>query len=50
MGGILDRKGHCVVCVAEGAGQDLFTKDGATVTDASGNAILKVGVRVFSGG
>jgi 6-phosphofructokinase 1 len=42
--GILDRKGHCVVCVAEGAGQDLFAgEDGKRGTDASGNAILKVG-------
>ncbi|KAI8467582.1 MAG: phosphofructokinase family protein [Monoraphidium minutum] len=41
VGAILDRKGHCVVCVAEGAGQDLFNKEGGGGTDASGNAILK---------
>ena len=41
VGGILDRKGHCVVCVAEGAGQDLFSRGpGGGATDASGNAIL----------
>ncbi|KIZ06337.1 hypothetical protein MNEG_1619 [Monoraphidium neglectum] len=41
VGSILDRKGHCVICVAEGAGQDLFCKEGVAPTDASGNAILK---------
>ncbi|KAL5206348.1 hypothetical protein ABZP36_034557 [Zizania latifolia] len=35
---LLKRKGFCVVCVAEGAGQDLLQKSNAT--DASGNAIL----------
>ncbi|KAI8470369.1 MAG: phosphofructokinase family protein [Monoraphidium minutum] len=37
---VLDRKGHAVVCVAEGAGQDLFAAGGSHATDASGNAIL----------
>ena len=38
--GILNRKDCCVVCVAEGAGQDVL--DGAAGgTDASGNPILK---------
>ena len=36
--GILRDKGHCVVCVAEGAGQDIV--DGHVATDASGNPIL----------
>ncbi|MEO2193244.1 MAG: 6-phosphofructokinase, partial [bacterium] len=36
--GILRAKGHCVVCVAEGAGQD--TVDGHPATDLSGNPIL----------
>eukprot|EP00879_Flechtneria_rotunda_P016064 GHRR01016804.1.p1 GENE.GHRR01016804.1~~GHRR01016804.1.p1 ORF type:complete len:314 (+),score=95.07 GHRR01016804.1:953-1894(+) len=36
---ILEKKGHCVVCVAEGAGQDILAA-GTTATDASGNAIL----------
>jgi len=53
VGGVLDRKGHCVVCVAEGAGQDLPALNGSGAatsaaggaapgakTDASGNAIL----------
>nr|QKY14905.1 6-phosphofructokinase 5 (PFK5) [Polytomella parva] len=38
--GVLRTKGHCVVCVAEGAGQDLLA-DGGHNTDASGNPILK---------
>lgn len=37
--GVLEKKGHCVVCVAEGAGQDILAA-GSTATDASGNAIL----------
>lgn len=37
---ILAAKDHCVICVAEGAGQDIV-QDGATGTDASGNPILK---------
>ncbi|KIZ06381.1 hypothetical protein MNEG_1568 [Monoraphidium neglectum] len=41
VGSILDRKGHCVICVAEGAGQDLVNQEGKGGTDASGNAILK---------
>lgn len=37
---ILDKKDYCVLCVAEGAGQDVL--DGAEgATDASGNPILK---------
>lgn len=36
---IMDRKGHCVVCVAEGAGQDMMQAAGGT--DASGNPILQ---------
>eukprot|EP00878_Enallax_costatus_P026524 GHUV01028469.1.p1 GENE.GHUV01028469.1~~GHUV01028469.1.p1 ORF type:complete len:186 (+),score=52.02 GHUV01028469.1:425-982(+) len=36
---ILEKKGHAVVCVAEGAGQDILAA-GSTATDASGNAIL----------
>ncbi|CAM0951368.1 unnamed protein product [Alopecurus aequalis] len=35
---LLKTKGFCVVCVAEGAGQDLLQKSNAT--DASGNVIL----------
>ncbi|KAF0915417.1 hypothetical protein E2562_036112, partial [Oryza meyeriana var. granulata] len=35
---LLGKKGFCVVCVAEGAGQDLLQKSNAT--DASGNVIL----------
>jgi 6-phosphofructokinase 1 len=35
---LLEKKGFCVVCVAEGAGQDLLQKSNAT--DASGNVIL----------
>jgi 6-phosphofructokinase 1 len=39
---VLKAKNHCVVCVAEGAGQDLLVNDGSTDgTDASGNPILK---------
>ncbi|KAG2435483.1 hypothetical protein HYH02_011778 [Chlamydomonas schloesseri] len=37
---IFEKQGHCVVCVAEGAGQDLLTSGGAGGTDASGNPIL----------
>jgi 6-phosphofructokinase 1 len=41
--GVITTKGHCVVCVAEGAGQDLLEDDAASShgTDASGNPILK---------
>ncbi|KAF8067362.1 PFK5 [Scenedesmus sp. PABB004] len=42
--GVLEAKGHCVVCVAEGAGQDLLEDDSIANnhgTDASGNPILK---------
>ncbi|KAG2643419.1 hypothetical protein PVAP13_2KG032700 [Panicum virgatum] len=35
---LLNTKGFCVICVAEGAGQDLLQKSNAT--DASGNVIL----------
>ena len=48
---VLDRQGHCVVCVAEGAGQDLARSPGlggngngsgaGAGTDASGNPILE---------
>ena len=37
---VLDAKSYCVLCVAEGAGQDAM-EDGQTGTDASGNPILK---------
>jgi hypothetical protein len=37
---VLDSKGHCVVCIAEGAGQDILDA-GEKATDASGNAILQ---------
>ncbi|KAK9808540.1 hypothetical protein WJX73_006509 [Symbiochloris irregularis] len=36
---VMDRKGHAVVCVAEGAGQDMMQAKGGT--DASGNPILQ---------
>ncbi|GLC45531.1 hypothetical protein PLESTB_001203600 [Pleodorina starrii] len=39
--GAIKAKGHCVVCVAEGAGQDLLEDGGQHGTDASGNPILK---------
>ena len=44
---VLDRQGDCVVCVAEGAGQDLTRTGGGNgaahggATDASGNPILE---------
>ncbi|GAB4815012.1 hypothetical protein N2152v2_002058 [Parachlorella kessleri] len=37
---VLQEKGHAVVCVAEGAGQDILST-GEHRTDASGNPILK---------
>lgn len=37
---ILGRKGHAVVCVAEGAGQTLLANSHSHSTDASGNPIL----------
>lgn len=42
LGSVLDRQGHAVVCVAEGAGQDLLAAQGkgGTGTDASGNPVL----------
>eukprot|EP00879_Flechtneria_rotunda_P013593 GHRR01014199.1.p1 GENE.GHRR01014199.1~~GHRR01014199.1.p1 ORF type:complete len:431 (+),score=144.29 GHRR01014199.1:565-1857(+) len=42
--GVIANKGHCVVCVAEGAGQNLLEDDSKANnagTDASGNPILK---------
>jgi hypothetical protein len=44
---VLKKKGHAVVCVAEGAGQDLLEEEGGNgATDASGNPILKdIGAR-----
>lgn len=41
VGKILEAKDYCVVCVAEGAGQDVLDGDGNSGTDASGNPILK---------
>lgn len=39
---ILNKKGHVVICVAEGAGQDMLAKSGAHQGfDASGNPILQ---------
>eukprot|EP00877_Chromochloris_zofingiensis_P003270 jgi/Chrzof1/12944/Cz07g13120.t1_PFK2[v5.2] len=39
---VLEQKGHAVVCVAEGAGQDLLEDEAQNgATDASGNPILK---------
>mmetsp|Transcript_34610 Transcript_34610/g.76908 ORF Transcript_34610/g.76908 Transcript_34610/m.76908 type:complete len:538 (-) Transcript_34610:484-2097(-) len=38
---VFERKGHAVVCVAEGAGQDILHLDGNMGTDASGNPILE---------
>ncbi|KAK9831834.1 hypothetical protein WJX81_000048 [Elliptochloris bilobata] len=37
--GVLQARGHCVICVAEGAGQDLVAS-GEHARDASGNPIL----------
>lgn len=40
---IMDRKGHCVVCVAEGAGQAMMSDHSNGIhlaSDASGNPIL----------
>lgn len=37
---VLSEKGHAVICVAEGAGQDILAT-GEQRTDASGNPILK---------
>ena len=50
---LLEKKGHAVVCVAEGAGQDLLdAEDDGSGTDASGNPVLKgcVGCGVACGG
>ncbi|EFN55932.1 hypothetical protein CHLNCDRAFT_145205 [Chlorella variabilis] len=38
---IMDRKDYCVICVAEGAGQDIMDSSGPKGTDASGNPILQ---------
>jgi len=38
---VLDAKGYCVVCVAEGAGQELLDEANGGTTDASGNPILQ---------
>jgi len=39
---VMRQKGHCVLCVAEGAGQNLVEEgQGSLGTDASGNPILK---------
>ncbi|KAG2484165.1 hypothetical protein HYH03_016979 [Edaphochlamys debaryana] len=41
LGAVIDRKGHAVVCVAEGAGQDLISAaQGAPAKDALGNPVL----------
>ena len=38
---VFEKKGHCVMCVAEGAGQDVLAlSEGSGGTDASGNPIL----------
>ena len=37
---VMAKKGNCIVCVAEGAGQDLARAHTNHVTDASGNPIL----------
>ena len=37
---VMKRKGHCVVCIAEGAGQDII-QNGHAGTDKSGNPILR---------
>ena len=37
---VMKRKGHCVICIAEGAGQDIV-QHGHAGTDKSGNPILK---------
>lgn len=37
----LKRRNHAVICIAEGAGQDLIQKQGEARHDASGNVILE---------
>ena len=37
---VIKRKGYCVVCIAEGAGQDII-QHGHAATDKSGNPILR---------
>ena len=50
----LDAKHHCVIVVAEGAGQNLFDKERDILTDASGNVLhedigvyLKIKIKQF---
>ena len=44
---ILDAKDYCVVCVAEGAGQDILSHGDGAPTEASGNPILQdIGVHL----
>lgn len=38
---VFEKKGHCVICVAEGAGQNILHTHGNPTTDASGNPILQ---------
>lgn len=38
---VMKRQGHCVICLAEGAGQDILNADDTPTTDASGNPILQ---------
>ncbi|KAI3436493.1 hypothetical protein D9Q98_005910 [Chlorella vulgaris] len=38
---IMDKKGHCVLCVAEGAGQDMIEINGEQGVDETGRPILK---------
>lgn len=46
----LERRGHAVVVVAEGAGQDLLQADGTREVDASGNVKLKdIGIYLRDG-
>ena len=37
---VMRRKGYCVVCIAEGAGQEIM-QHGQAATDKSGNPILR---------
>ena len=37
---VMAKKGNCIVCVAEGAGQELARQHSNQNTDASGNPIL----------
>jgi len=38
---VLKQNNFCVMCIAEGAGQDILKANGTTGTDASGNPILE---------